>query len=249
MINSNEIKEYTKNLSILFVEDHEELRTETSDILKKFFKTVDSCSNGEEALNKYIEYKESNSKYYDLVLSDIQMPVMNGIILTEKIYNINEAQIIIILSAYDETKYLLKLINLGIEQFIKKPIDYQELLLSFLNSAKKIINQSDKQQNNSVIQLSNNFTYNIDSKSLFANNENIYLTKFEIIFIELLIKNLGKIYSNEEIVLQYQSLKENIDAANIRKLVSKLRKKLPKDHIESIYGVGYKFIPFNQDKP
>ena len=53
---------------------------------------------------------------------------MNGIELTENIYNINESQILIILSAYDDSKYLLPLVNLGIEQFIKKPIDYQELL-------------------------------------------------------------------------------------------------------------------------
>ncbi len=243
MLNSSEILKYTKNLSILFVEDHEELRVNTSEILKNFFKTVTTCSNGKEALNEYIKYNKVNSSYYDLVLSDIQMPIMDGIELTEKIYNINESQVIIILSAYDETRYLLRLINLGIEQFIKKPIDYQELLSTFLNSAKKIVQKDTTNSNEQIIQLSKNCTYNKDSKSLYYNNENIYLTKFEIIFIELLTKNLGKIYSNEDIALQYSSLEENIDTANVRKLVSKLRKKLPANHIESIYGIGYKYVP------
>jgi len=244
MINSNEITTYTKKMTILFVEDHEELRADTTDILKSFFKTIDSCSNGKEALEKYLKYKEDNSSTYDIVLSDIQMPIMDGIELTKRLYEINPSQTIIILSAYDETKYLLSLINLGIEQFIKKPIDYQELLGTFLNASKKITQNYVKGENTTTIELSNNFTYDINSKSLNNGTKNIYLTKFEIIFIELLTSNLGKIYSNEDIVLHYSSLEENIDSANIRKLVSKLRKKLPQDCLESIYGIGYKFIPY-----
>ncbi|WP_455755910.1 response regulator transcription factor [Sulfurimonas sp.] len=244
MINSNEITTYTKKMSILFVEDHEELRADTTDILKNFFKTIDSCSNGKEALEKYIEYKNENSTTYDIVLSDIQMPIMDGIELTKSIYEINPSQTIIILSAHDETKYLLSLINLGIEQFIKKPIDYQELLTTFLNASKKMVQKDIKDENNATIKLSNDFTYDINSKSLNDGTKNIYLTKFEIIFIELLTSSIGKIYSNEDIVLHYNSLEENIDSANIRKLVSKLRKKLPQDCLESIYGIGYKFIPY-----
>ena len=243
MINSKNISTYTKDLSILFVEDDKELRADTADILKNFFKTVDSCGDGQEALEKYIEYKEKNSNYYDLVLSDIRMPLMNGVELTEKIYKINQSQMIIILSAHDETEYLLSLINLGIEQFIRKPIDYQELLSTFLNSAKKIMKKNNI-NNTNTIKLSKDYTYNKDSKSLCHFDENIYLTKFEIIFIELLTKKLGKIYSNEEIVNHYKSLKENIDAANIRKLVSKLRKKMPANNLESIYGIGYKLVPY-----
>ncbi|MCK5294082.1 MAG: response regulator transcription factor, partial [Arcobacteraceae bacterium] len=169
---------------------------------------------------------------------------MDGIELTEKIYDINPSQIIIILSAHDETKYLLKLVNLGIEQFIKKPIDYQELLSAFLNSAKKLKEKNNLNTDTKVIQISKKITYNKDSKSLYNGKENIYLTKFEIIFIELLTTNIGKIYSNDEIVLHYTSLEENIDSTNIRKLVSKLRKKLPTNNLESIYGIGYKFLPY-----
>lgn len=92
--------------------------------------------------------------------------------------------------------------------------------------------------------LAHGVTYNKESKSIKDATENIYLTKFEIIFIELLITSFGKIYSNEDIVLHFLSLDETIDASNIRKLVSKLRKKLPQHSLESIYGIGYKFIPY-----
>ena len=245
MINSNEVKEYTAGLSILFVEDHQELRDEISDILGKLFKTVDSCVNGEEALKLYSEFNEKNSKNYDIVISDIQMPVMDGITLTQEIYKINPEQSIIILSAYDEVPYLLKLINLGIEQFIKKPIDYNQLLTSFINSAKKLQDNAPKKTNTQDVPFAKGVTYSKETKSINNLGESIYLTKFEIIFIELLISSLGKIYSNEEIVEHYATLNETIDASNIRKLVSKLRKKLPENSLESIYAIGYKFTPYN----
>ena len=243
MIKPTELVKYTADLNILFVEDHEELRVDTVEILTSFFNIVDSSSDGKKGLEQYIKFQEKNKKPYDIVLSDIQMPVMNGIEMTEKIYDINSEQSIIILSAYDETQYLLSLINLGIAQFIKKPIDYQELMKAFYDVAIKI-NKNNEVNDSIELILGENSVYNKDSKSLIVDKENIYLTKFEIIFIELLISNFGKIFSNEDIVMHYTSSQENIDAANIRKLVSKLRKKLPENSIESIYGVGYKFIPY-----
>lgn len=119
MSNLNETVKYTKDLSILFVEDHEELRTTTTKILEKLFKTVKSCIDGRDAFEEYIQYNNDNSKHYDIVLSDIEMPFVNGIELTKQIYKKKPSQIVIIISAFDDTEYLLELINLGIEQFIR----------------------------------------------------------------------------------------------------------------------------------
>ena len=244
MPTTSDIKDYTNKLSILFVEDHEELRLGTTRILESIFKTVDSCSNGKVALTQYKKYKQTHNATYDIVLSDIEMPYMDGIELTRQIYTINPEQPIIILSAYDETEYLLQLIKLGIEQFIKKPIDYQELLQAFEDIAAKSTLVHAGEVQGSLLSIGENITYNKDSKSVDHNGVNIYLTKFEIIFIELLISQIGKIYSNEDIVSHYKKLEEKIDSSNIRKLVSKLRKKLSGNSIESIYGVGYKLIPY-----
>lgn len=249
MLNSKEILKYTKNLSILFVEDHDELRENTAEILKNFFSKVDSAEDGKEALKKYKENHKENSKYYDLVLSDIQMPNLNGVELTSKLYELNPSQLLIILSAHDDTKYLLPLINLGIEQFVKKPIDYQELLRALLNSSRKI--QKDSTTVAPVfsqkIHLSNNVIFDKDNSSLLENDKMVYLTKYEIIFMQFLSNHIGKIYSNEDIANQYEMLDESLDIQNIRKLVSKLRKKLPENSLESIYGIGYRIIPFIAD--
>jgi len=249
MINSKELISYTKSLTILFAEDHDELRENTTEILSNFFKTVLSAKNGEEAMDLYENYHSQHGDYVDMVLSDLQMPVVDGVEFTKRIYNLNPSQSVIILSAYDEAKYLLPLINLGIEQFIKKPIDYQELLKVLLIASKKVSQPVLTQETplNENIQLGSTFTFNKETSSLLNDNKNIYLTKYEIIFLQLLSEKIGKIYSNEDIVATYLSRSETMDAQNIRKLVSKLRKKLPTESIESIYGIGYKMIPYAGD--
>jgi len=242
MINSKELFQYTKELTLLFAEDHTELRENTTEILKNFFKKVDSVENGEEALKIY-KNKFQKNETYNLVLTDIQMPQMDGVELTNKIYEINPEQTVLVLSAHDESEYLLPLINMGIEQFIKKPIDYQELLRVLLNIAKKASLPALNKINNEV-QLNDEFIFNRDTKILLKNTESIYLTKYEIIFLEQLSSQPGKIYSNEDIVKYFHEVNEKVDPQNIRKLVSKLRKKLPLESLESIYGVGYRIIPF-----
>jgi DNA-binding response OmpR family regulator len=237
-MHAKDLLEYSKNLHLLLAEDHDELRKNTANILQNFFKTVDAVSNGEDALLLY----ETNK--YDIVLTDIRMPKVDGICLVEAIYKHNPEQKVIVLSAHDESKYLIPLLNLGIEHYIKKPLDYQELLNVFYNVAKKIIHAQKNESPKSLVQLDKDTFFDKEKKILTLNGNVVYLTKYEMIFLDMLSDNITKIYSNEEIVQNYLALCENIDAQNIRKLVSKLRKKLPhSDIIESIYGVGYRMIP------
>jgi DNA-binding response OmpR family regulator len=84
--------------------------------------------------------------------------------------------------------------------------------------------------------------YDRENKLLLQENESVYLTKYEIIFLDLLTSQNGKIFTNEDIVNYYLAQEESINPQNIRKLVSKLRKKVPKNSIESVYGVGYRVI-------
>ncbi len=245
-MNSKELLTSTKQLSILFVEDHDDLRENIKEILKKFFGKVDGSKNGEDALKQYKEFYISHSKYYDIVISDIQMPRMNGVELVENIYITNPEQIIIVLSAFDDSKYLLPLINLGIEQFIKKPIDYQDLIKVLQKATKKILLKNEQKIHHSnplVIKLAGFCIFNKETNMLQIDNVMVTLTKYEIIFLQMLTDNVGKIYSNEDITKRYNSLNENLDIINIRKLVSKLRKKLSANCIESIYGVGYRIVP------
>jgi len=238
MIDPKELLQYTKDLDLLFAEDHADLRENTAEILKNFFRSVDAVENGDDALALF------KKKKYTIVLTDIRMPNMDGIELTKRIYEIDPQQSVIILSAHDEAKYLIPLINIGVSHFIKKPIDYQELIESFYKVTKSLLLKShNNHQPSNIIMLDMQFQYDRANKLLLHNNESVYLTKYEIIFLDLLTSQNGKIFTNEDIVNYYLAQQESIDPQNIRKLVSKLRKKVPKDSIESIYGVGYRTIP------
>lgn len=246
MINSKDLLLHTKDLNILFAEDHNELREGLSEILNSFFKNVTTVKDGQEALDLYVNNFIDNKSAYDIVLSDIQMPQMNGVELTKEIYNLNPSQIVIIISAHDESKYLLPLINLGIEYFITKPIDYEEFMNVLQNSAQKFSNLSSIEtiDNKTQIKLSDDTVFDKHNSALLKNGQNVYLTKYEILFLQLLTKQMGKIFPNEEIVEFFSLVDESIDAQNIRKLVSKLRKKLPANSLESIYAVGYKMLEY-----
>lgn len=241
MTDSKELLKYTKELTILFAEDHKELRESTSEILQTLFKEVSSVSNGKEALELY----KSDSKRFDIVLSDIQMPYINGVELVDSIYTINPNQTIIIISAYDDSKYLLPLINLGIAQFIKKPIDEDELKTAFMRVSKKLktSNIDTSNESSKVIKLDESYTFDKEKNLLNHNDNNISLTKYEIIFLQLISDNVGKVYANENIVDHYKSVNEKLNIENIRKIVSKLRKKIPENSVESIYGIGYRLLP------
>ncbi|RLA73247.1 MAG: hypothetical protein DRG24_00750 [Epsilonproteobacteria bacterium] len=116
-----------KNLNILYVEDGDVVRDSTTEVLKMFFGRVDTAENGEIGYQKYQQFFEKYSYTYDMVITDINMPKMNGIEMIEAIFSINSKEHIIVTSAHNESHYLLKLINLGISNFILKPIDIDQL--------------------------------------------------------------------------------------------------------------------------
>lgn len=132
MINPKALKEAAQGLKILYVEDDRELRQNTQRLLASFFSQIDTAENGVEGLKKY------HQETYDLVLTDINMPLMNGVKMVEQIKAANTQQVIIVISAHDESRYLLDLINLGVDYFVLKPLDINQ----FLNVLDKAVHVS-----------------------------------------------------------------------------------------------------------
>jgi signal transduction histidine kinase len=112
-------------LSILYVEDNEFVRESTVDLLSLYFNHIDTAENGEEGLKAYDAYYETHGEHYDIVLTDINMPKMNGIKMIEHIRKRHERQNIIVISAYDDSENLIKLIDLEVNKFVPKPIDIE----------------------------------------------------------------------------------------------------------------------------
>ncbi|WP_373001354.1 response regulator transcription factor [Sulfurimonas sp.] len=122
MYSAKDLRQYTKHLTVLYVEDDSQLRESTVFLFEPFFKEIDSACDGEEGLALY------NKKQYDMVITDINMPKMNGIEMIFKIKEINTEQKIVAISAHNESDILIDLVKAGINSFILKPIIQNEVI-------------------------------------------------------------------------------------------------------------------------
>ncbi len=122
------IKKKTKEFTVLIVDDDATTLTYISATFEQFdFKQIDKATNGKDALNRYKNYFEMTKKNYDFILSDINMPIMNGVELIKEIKKINDTQEILVMSAYDDFELLKTILNLGVSSYIHKPLKFDEL--------------------------------------------------------------------------------------------------------------------------
>lgn len=140
MNNAQQLKKIGENLCILYVEDNHFLREAFQVYLEKFFKRVDVSENGVDALGLY------KNNYYDIVITDIRMPEMDGLSLAQEIKAINMLQHIIIVSADKDSISYSKAIRLGIDGYILKPIDYEQTQLLLLKTANNIQNTKENEE-------------------------------------------------------------------------------------------------------
>ena len=139
MIDYKNLYKFTNGLNVLYIEDDEALRVNSVELFEEFFKKVDNAIDGNAGLKEYIKFHKNNETYYDIVFTDITMPNMDGHKLIDELRKINPSQVIIVISAYQETSRFIKLIEQGIESFILKPIK-SDNLISVLYKVSKNIN-------------------------------------------------------------------------------------------------------------
>lgn len=241
MTNYRKIYYETKTLSVLLVEDFEPLRKEMVEVLGDLFKSVTSAVNGEEALALYQETYASETSY-DLVISDIQMPKMNGVELSKHIRALNASQVIIILSGHTDSAYLLELINIGVSKFITKPIDYDIFFPFLYEESKKIKLLKPKETDTIIKQIAEGYHWNMQTKVLTYKETPINLTKHELFLLEFFISKEAHLCSTYDIIDMFDEKNIEISEKNIRNLIFKLRQKVPEECIQSVYGLGYKFM-------
>jgi len=127
-------------LKILYVEDEPKLRERIVIVLAMRFKRVISAENGKTALDLF------SIEHPDIVVSDIKMPVMDGLEMTRRIREIAPETPVILGTAFTETNYLLKAIELGVSAYVRKPIDCRELIETILRAASPILQKAELEQ-------------------------------------------------------------------------------------------------------
>lgn len=126
-----------KCLTILLVEDEEELRCETAAFLKIYCGHVIQAANGREALIQVEEQRPN------LVISDIRMPIMDGLEFASRLKTLSPNMPLIFCTAFTETSYLLKAIELGVSAFVRKPVDTDELMAAISRAALPLLQRRE----------------------------------------------------------------------------------------------------------
>lgn len=225
----NKIFKKLKNLTILYAEDEKEMRDNITDALSFYAREVYSAKNGEEAFTMFME------KQPDIIMSDIHMPILNGIEFVKKVRLENRDIPIIMITAYTDTEYLIEAVELHMEKYIVKPITLN-VLIETLTQCIPLI----KSRNLIDLEKDISYKYNFEKKELTYKNKDIILNRKEILLFELLVRNQNRVVIYEEIEITVwgdEFMTENA----IRSLIRNLRKKLPTDILYNLSGVGYRF--------
>jgi signal transduction histidine kinase/ActR/RegA family two-component response regulator len=232
--NFDKITRYTEDCRVLIVEDDKELNKNLTEIFTPFFNIeIHNAFNGEEGINKYKKAIEDNLRY-DIVISDIKMPYKNGIQLAKEIKDIHKEQYIIIITAFDDTDELIKLIDLNINKFILKPDIFDILLIEVMKIAKNIyeekmlhlfIQKREEACKYSTCSLESNDKFNIMIYTQSLRTADIYkdyLTSLCGIFqIENDFKQAySYLIKNKVSVILIDVEEENLDGYKLAKLVS-----------------------------
>ncbi|MEA1914915.1 MAG: diguanylate cyclase [Campylobacterota bacterium] len=144
------VHQYTKMFKVLYVEDNKDLQEQIMQSFGVLFDQVDVRDDGQAGLESYNEYFKTNEKYYDLVITDLHMPRMDGIELIKEILLLNSSQAIIVISAHSDSKSLISLLNMGVNGFIIKPINEQQMcnalekVSNIISNQKKLILCNEK---------------------------------------------------------------------------------------------------------
>jgi len=134
------------NISLLYVEDEDAIRESLARFLKRRVGTLYEARNGEEGLELFKEHQP------DIVVTDVQMPIMNGLSMAEEMKKIDNDIPVIITTAFNDEEYFLKAIDIGVDKYIKKPINNKSLLASISKIAQLILSQQQLEEKNRFIE-------------------------------------------------------------------------------------------------
>lgn len=218
-------------MRILVVEDERDLNSIIVRHLKKQGYSVDSAYNGEEAL----DFLAVSS--YDIILADIMMPHMDGYTMIKKMRSNGINTPVLILTAKDALDDKVEGLDLGADDFVVKPFEFEELMARIRALVRRNYGSSDNMLKTDTLVL------NIDEKSVMRENVHIELTGKEYAILEYLILNKGKIISREQLQNHVWDFDYNGASNIIDVLIKNIRKKIQikgsKQIIFTKRGLGY----------
>ncbi|XPV70163.1 MAG: response regulator transcription factor [Halarcobacter sp.] len=213
---------------ILVLEDDELFLETLEDFLSDEGFVVEIARDGEEVLELCYE------KDYDLYLFDINVPKINGIDLLKELRKNGDTTATIYLTSYKDKDILTKGFLSGCDDYLKKPVDLDELLLRIQSLLKRSGKSLD------LVKLNNELVFNPMTRRVLKHNEDINLANKVIDLLELFLQNKEAIISKDMIIDKLWSFDETYSEGSIRVYINNLKKILGKESIKNIKGIGYK---------
>ncbi len=225
-MNNCNLLDILSDKKVLYAEDEEGIRKNVVEILELFFEKVVAVSDGREVLD------EMMLSSYDVLMFDICMPYLDGLEAAKKIRKKDKKIPIIILSAHTEQNYLWRAVELKITKYLTKPYDKASLMNALELTALELVDSHLE------IKLKNNCIYNPCLKIACWGTKDIKLSKSESRLLEYFIKKANTVVTFNDIYDYIWDFEQPSKEA-IKSLVKELRKKIGKECIQNIYGIGY----------
>lgn len=214
---------------LLILEDDELFASTLEDFLSDEGFIVDIARDGEEAIE--LNYNRN----YDLYIFDINVPKINGLELLESLRRNEDNTPTIFLTSYKDKDTLQDAFTKGCDDYIKKPVDLDELFLRIV----AILRRNKKQFE--TIKLSENIIFNPVNKRVYENEIDLNLPSKVLDLIELFIENKNEIVTKEMIINRLWATSEGYSEGSIRVYINQVKKLLSNTNsIINIKGIGYK---------
>ena len=218
---------------ILVVEDDKDLNFTLTSCLKGNGFNVFSAYNGLDALNIFYENKIS------LVLSDIMMPLLDGYGLAKEIRSYDEIVPIIFMSARDDKPSKQLGYRIGIDDYITKPFDLDEIVYKVIAIKRRLKIESINELN------IGNFKMIKDEHVAYVNDEEINLTVREFDILYTMISYPKKIFTRSKLMEDFWDYDSSATSRTVDVYMAKLRDKTKNCNgfeIQTVHGLGYKVV-------
>ncbi len=186
-------EELFKEVSVLFVDDDPNILDNVSKFLNRRFAKVYIARNGKEGIEAFEQYRP------DIVITDIQMPFMNGLGLARLIKGINPETPVIITTAYTEIPYLMEAIEIGIDGYISKPILNETLYETLRKNTLRFVYRKMMEAKNRLVQTVMDWNPNF---SILISGENLnYINKYLLNFFGY--KTMEEFFEHHECLQEF----------------------------------------------
>lgn len=220
-------------LKILFAEDDKDLNLLITSHLKKKDFIVYSAYNGLDAL------KVLENENVDFILSDIMMPLCDGFELAKQVRYTNKDIPILLMSARDDKPSKKIGYQLGIDDYITKPFDLDELVLKINAIARRLKIETQKE-----IQIGN-FKMNEDERTAFIDQEELSLTAREFDILFYLLSFPKKTFTRGQLMEKFWGFDTSATSRTVDVYMAKIREKIKNCNgfeIQTVHGLGYKAV-------